>query len=267
MVFLIRYRDCLSGFEVKGDVMRIAVMGIVALVFCGSTCFAGAFSMHSVSGAPTSIEDLVPAVSACQIYSGASQGPTAILIRRAESGDAFTQAIVGTMYERGSDPSGVIRRNPRTAVSWYRRSAAQDNPFGQSQLARVLREGIGVRRNYPEAMSLFRILAEKDDSYAQRMLGTMYNNGEGAARDPVIAANWFTKAAEKGDIIAQFELGRMYANGQGVEKDLVQAYKWLSVSHKQNYAAASQARTELARQMTEDQITQAQNLADSWVRK
>ena len=60
--------------------------------------------------------------------------------------------------------------------------------------------------------------------------------------------------AEHGDATAQFNLGICYHNGQGVTKDYVEAYKWLSLASVGGNENARGLKSELARQMTPEQI-------------
>jgi TPR repeat protein len=95
-------------------------------------------------------------------------------------------------------------------------------------------------------------------------------------QDYAEAVRWYRKAAEQGLASAQFDLGLMYASGQGVPQDYVLAHMWLNLSASnsrgdqslQTAAAINerriQARDEVARKMTPDQIAEAQRHAREW---
>jgi len=70
-----------------------------------------------------------------------------------------------------------------------------------------------------------------------------------------------------GIAVAQSNLGYMYAHGQGVAQDFAEAYLWLSVAAAQGGADAADNRDDIARQMTPDQIAEAQRLARDWKAK
>jgi len=91
----------------------------------------------------------------------------------------------------------------------------------------------------------------------------MYANGEGVPKDSVQAVKWFRKAAEQGDADSQFNLGVMYANGEGVPKDSVTAYMYHNLASV-TVSDAAEARDTLAKQMTGDQIAEAQRLTREW---
>ena len=52
----------------------------------------------------------------------------------------------------------------------------------------------------------------------------------------------------------------MYRNGEGVPQDLVQAYKWFDVAVAQGVEMARTGRDRAAKQMTTEQIGEAQRL-------
>jgi hypothetical protein len=72
--------------------------------------------------------------------------------------------------------------------------------------------------------------------------------------------------AEGGDASAQYKLSDYYAQGIGVPKDMVQAYKWLNLAAVKFPSAAS-AREQMAKEMTPQQIAEAQRLSAGFVSK
>jgi TPR repeat protein len=64
---------------------------------------------------------------------------------------------------------------------------------------------------------------------------------------------------------ALFELGMLYATGRDVEADLVVAHKWFNLAAARGNQSALVRRTELAREMSADQIAEAQKLAREWL--
>ena len=86
-----------------------------------------------------------------------------------------------------------------------------------------------------------------------------------------------TKAAERGHHIAQYNLGMMYATGIGVREDHVQAYKWLVLAlvgtpdaknlDRVKWKMAKRLKRRLQRNMTEEQLAEANRLASEWIEK
>ena len=60
---------------------------------------------------------------------------------------------------------------------------------------------------------------------------------------------------------AFFELGMKYASGRPGPADLVAAHKWFNVAFAQGYRTAASCRSELAREMSAEEIAAAQREA------
>jgi uncharacterized protein len=78
-----------------------------------------------------------------------------------------------------------------------------------------------------------------------------------------------TEAAELGTQMcapdALFELGMLYATGLDVATDLVVAHKWFNLAAARGNSSALAHRIELAREMSAEQIAEAQKLAREWL--
>jgi len=64
---------------------------------------------------------------------------------------------------------------------------------------------------------------------------------------------------------ALFELGMLYATGRDVAADLVTAHKWFNLAAARGNSEALIHRLELAREMSADQVAEAQRLAREWL--
>ena len=63
-----------------------------------------------------------------------------------------------------------------------------------------------------------------------------------------------------------FELGMMYASGRDVPVDLIIAHKWFNIAATKGHAEAAQRRREIASEMSDAQIGQAQRAARDWLK-
>lgn len=63
-----------------------------------------------------------------------------------------------------------------------------------------------------------------------------------------------------------FELGMMYASGREVPIDLVTAHKWFNIAALKGHAEAAQLRREVAAEMKDAEIGQAQRAARDWLK-
>ncbi|MGE0612751.1 MAG: hypothetical protein AB7O70_10440 [Hyphomicrobiales bacterium] len=72
-------------------------------------------------------------------------------------------------------------------------------------------------------------------------------------------------AAQTGAPDALFELGLLYCTGRDVTQDLVTAHKWFNLAAMRGNRAALEYRLELAREMTREQVAEAQREARDWL--
>lgn len=117
-----------------------------------------------------------------------------------------------------------------------------------------------------------RLLSEAawGDPVASYHLGMLYYFGENFPQDYEEAAKLMRYAAERDVIDAQFILSSFYADGLGLARDYVQAYKWALISASRVTAGekgeiAADLRDYLAEQMSLDEISEAEQLAQEWL--
>ena len=67
-----------------------------------------------------------------------------------------------------------------------------------------------------------------------------------------------------GDML--FELGMMYSSGRDMPVDLVSAHKWFNIAATKGHAEAAQLRREIAAEMSDSEIGQAQRAARDWLK-
>lgn len=100
-------------------------------------------------------------------------------LRKASAqGLARAQAYYGAMLIDDNGPGSM-----EPGVALLRMAAAQDDPSGQSYLARCYETGRGVARDDGQARALY-------EKAAQRTMANIYERGIGVAADPVRAAEW-----------------------------------------------------------------------------
>ncbi len=66
---------------------------------------------------------------------------------------------------------------------------------------------------------------------------------------------------------ALFQLGLQYCSGRDVELDLVEAHKWFNLAAVRGNDAAKHMRSEIASELSRDQIGAAQRRAREWLAK
>ena len=155
----------------------------------------------------------------------------------------------------------------QTAFRLWKPLAEQGKADAQYNIGVMYNRGHGVPQNYLEAMRWYRLSAEKGHASAQYNLGVMYKNGDGILKDYKEAAKWFKSAAVQGDAEAQFGLGKMFAEGEGAPQDIVQAHAWMNLASSNGKGIAAKKRDQIAKEMTLDEISEAQALAREWQMK
>jgi hypothetical protein len=79
-----------------------------------------------------------------------------------------------------------------------------------------------------------------------------------------IAGAGLAEAPATADVL--FELGMMYASGRSVPTDLVAAHKWFNLAAMKGSAEAARLRREIAVEMSDAEIGQAQRAARDWLK-
>lgn len=222
---------------------------------------------------------------------------TALSIWRplADQGNAIAQYNLGLSYNYGRG----VQQDFAEAIKWYRKAADQGQADAQGNLATLYANGQGVPKDFAEAVKWYRLAAEQGNANSQFNLGVMYDKGEGVRPDPSEAVKWLKMAADQGYApgqyslgvmyyvghgvpqdyaeaaklyllaanqgmhVPQYDLGFMYAQGQGVPKDNVQAYRWYQLSIPRLLDKAVSALDSLTKNMSQEQIAEAQVLSRS----
>src|SRR3954451_20500407 len=65
---------------------------------------------------------------------------------------------------------------------------------------------------------------------------------------------------------ALYKLGMTHASGRSVPVDLVTAHKWFNIAAVKGYSEAARMRREIAAEMTDSEIGQAQRAARDWLK-
>lgn len=73
-------------------------------------------------------------------------------------------------------------------------------------------------------------------------------------------------AGEPADAEGCFERGLMFASGRDGAIDMVEAHKWFNIAASRGHAESAQMRREVAAQMSDAEIGQAQRAARDWLK-
>ena len=202
--------------------------------------------------------------------------------RAAESGHL---ALMYNSAVEDLDGEGNLQNNRGTNVLTV---------FGASYLGLNYATGNGVPQDYAEALKWFRLADEAGDTEAPCRLKAMYVEYEGSTQNCEEIKKWTRLAAEAGIVEAQNDLGAMYASGRDITQDNSRAdtllewafgnskdtpndvpehipehipqdnrlaYMWYNLAAAQGDKKATESRDEIARIMTPEQITEAQEMS------
>jgi len=148
-----------------------------------------------------------------------------------------------------------------TALRLYRLSALAGNPYGQGNLANMLRAGRGTAKDLPEAIRWYTKAAEQNYPDSEYNLGNMYELGEGVKQDFAKAVEWYRKSAEQGYVPAEAALGTLYAAGTGMKQpDRVQAYFWYTLAANGKDDMAKRRMATLGQRLTPDEKAKAEQM-------
>lgn len=148
--------------------------------------------------------------------------------------DAMAMALVGIAYLQGRE----VESDSVKAVSWFRKSAAWGNCYGQYNLAECLCNGIGISRDFELGAMWALKSARQGYERAQCLIGSLYLNGRGVKQDYGEAFKWFMRAAEQNMPEAQLTVSQCYHHGKGVNQSYMEAFNWCKKAAEQGYPEA-----------------------------
>jgi TPR repeat protein len=156
-------------------------------------------------------------------------------------------------------------RNYALALKEITPLAKSGNADAEHLLGLMYYMGRGVQRDYKQAFAWHYKAALQGKADAQYVIGAMYYTGNAVPLDQKLAVTWFRKAAEQGHPDAQHALGLMYRyHVAGMPQDMVIAYMLWNLAAASGHHSATEQRAIIARQMTQEQIEEAQSLSRNW---
>ena len=121
--------------------------------------------------------------------------------------------------------------------------------------------------NYEKALEKLIPLAEHGHPAAQYNIGVMHEWGNGVPQDNANALKWYKRSAEHSHKDAQNNLGALYSKGEGTEQNFIEALKWFIISAENGSEGGQKNIRIVEKRMSYEQISQAQKLANDWMRK
>ncbi len=182
------------------------------------------------------------------------------LSKAAEGGYVQAQFNLGALYLQGEG----VEKNLELGLEWYRKAAQNGSVGAQKALAGFFYSGAEVARDPAQAFEWYLKAAEAGDPEAQTMAGLFYYEGIGTEKSVSLGIQWLNRPAQKGYAEAQYRLGVAYAQGTAVPQDVIHSYVWWELAARGGHELAARNRDSIVAVLTPEQISYANDMADSW---
>ncbi|HVJ43790.1 MAG TPA: tetratricopeptide repeat protein [Dongiaceae bacterium] len=248
----------------------------------GQTATATAAQPAATAAAPVA---QTPAGQAPSANPAAAQTTTATATAPAAAEPAVAQPAKGVAFPAPAAPSAAADTAQPAAVAPTAvvQQVASVEPASTDSVSTASTTGTAATGtaadgwhafdigDYKTALAIWQPLAQQGDANLQVLVGSLYDYGQGVKQDKQQALQWYLMAAEKGLGRAQFAAGSLLVKS-GKERNLVEGYKWLTIAGdtlrgQGGDIAANQAvslRKQIAKEMSQDDISKAESLAQSF---
>lgn len=179
----------------------------------------------------------------------------------AAKGSAMAQNRLGLMHLN----SEYVLQDYKRATELLCASAKQGDVNGKFNCGLMYSEGKGVPIDAVKAVSYWSEAAEANHVAAINYLGQAYRDGIGVEANPQTAFEQFSLTANAGNPMGLHELAKAYASGVGVERNPIKAHGFANLAVARGLEEARILRDEIALQLDEAALEQAQVFAREWV--
>lgn len=126
----------------------------------------------------------------------------------------------------------------KTALSWYKKAALQNDPLASFKVGYFCEHGIATNRDMDEAIRLYEMSANGECGEAELRLAELYEAGHRVAVDIPRAIEYYKRSAVHGHENAQLALAKFYDQGKLVSKDNAEAAKYYMMASSNGGAVA-----------------------------
>lgn len=151
------------------------------------------YSFLSIREEPSNADERFK--EAQRLFSSESNTALKYLESAAREDHAASLDLLGMLYATGE----ILERDPKRAVSLFRRAATQGETTAKFHLAMALREGFGVPKNLNDSFAWLRVAAKEKSAEAMFALAEAFEKGWGTEQNLLIAEDYFCKAANRGE--------------------------------------------------------------------
>lgn len=212
-------------------------------------------------GQPAKADELEDGISAYD--RGDFATATRLLYPLAKQGDAVAQNNLGQMYFSGlGEPQDYAE-----AARWFERSAKQGNDLGQFNLGKMYCIDKGVSVDEFKVVKWLTLAAEQGNNFAKMELGSLYNIG-----CPTTVADLLAHVYGKAAAGTNAEKLPVRLGWKNKRQRKLLAHMWFNLavagiptSDTKNRNEAIYNREQVAKDMTDEEVAEAQGLATKWV--
>lgn len=164
------------------------------------------------------------------------------------------------------------QKNYDEALRWYRMAAEQGHVQAQVSLGKLFPKGSGIELGPEERLRWLGNAAEQGNAEAFHELATWVFRDQRDRQEADKTFTWCQISAELGSGYGQLCLATRYWNGWGVRRDDAQAYAWATIAAAElepGFTAmnASYLRAKYRRNLSDDQVDEAEAQAAAWTAK
>lgn len=175
-------------------------------------------------------------------------------------GNLNAQYKLGEIYQYGEGTN----IDYTLAMKWYNNAAKLGSSIAQHHLGAIYEFGLmNIKIQYETAFEWYRLSAEQGNSDAQYAIAGLYAQGLGTTLNNEKALYWYHKSAKQGNSSAHLTLGLIYSGGMlDVLEDKIIGLKWSLIAYKQDELLSERVISSIRKNMTNEQIEKAQQLAN-----
>ena len=187
-----------------------------------------------------------------------------LLTRAANAGLDFSQMQLGQEYLYGNR----VPQNAELGFKWLNQAARHHLPAAEFALGAAYEGGLAGNPDFERAFEHYREAADRGYAKAQNNLGSLYLAGKGVQKNLHEARQLFLASAQQGNPQSYFNMALCELQGAVGPVDPVAAYAWYLTGAEvtKPVPASYQARfTQVAAQLTAEQIRNAQLISQNWI--
>ena len=182
-----------------------------------------------------------------------------------EDGNAERRRDIANSYLFGKFDGRELGVDVNTAIEYFVQASRLGDSDASASLCSIFRSDLYKVQDYRSAIDYCTIAADQGDPLSEITAAELlYEHGDYPS-DSEEATKLYFRSALRGSNTGPMGLGRAYEEGVGVLQDFMLAHAWYNIASSRlgpgNQEEAAEARDRVARNLSSDQIIDAQTLA------